>query len=93
MSPLLIRKGPAVLELLSGKDKPLLVRRNALFVLDFRLDIIDRIRRLDLEGDRFAGQGFDKDLHTSAKAEDEMEGGLLLNVATRNIGIAMRQMS
>ena len=84
-SRLLIRKSPAILELLSGKDKSLLIGRNALFVLDFCLDIVDRIRRFNLEGNRLASQGLDKDLHPSAEAEDKMERRLLLNVATGNI--------
>ena len=32
-------------------------------VLDFRLDIVDGIRRLDLEGDGLSGESLDKDLH------------------------------
>eukprot|EP00955_Chlamydomonas_euryale_P073152 361631-Chlamydomonas_euryale.AAC.2 len=31
--------------------------------LDFGLDVLDRVRGLDLEGDRLASQGFYKDLH------------------------------
>ena len=50
-----IRKGTAVLELLSGEDQALLVGGNALLVLDFRLNIVDGIGRLDLEGDGLAG--------------------------------------
>ena len=81
---LLIRKSPAILELLSGKDKPLLVGRDALFVLDFRLDIVNRVRRFNLEGNRLASQSLDKDLHTPAKTEDEMERRLLLDIAVGN---------
>ena len=33
----------SVLELLSGKDEPLLVRWDSLLVLDFRLDVVDRV--------------------------------------------------
>ena len=84
---LLVRKGPAVLELLSGKDESLLIRRNALFVLDFCLDVVDRVGRFHLEGNRLPRQSLDKDLHTPAKTEDEMERGFLLNIATRNVNI------
>ena len=65
----------------------MLIRRNSLLVLNLRLDIVDRIGRFNLEGDRLAGQGLDEDLHTSTKTEDEVEGGLLLNVAARNINV------
>jgi hypothetical protein len=40
--------------LFSGEDQSLLIRRDALFVLDFRLDVVDGVRRLDFEGDRLA---------------------------------------
>ena len=86
---LLIRKCPAILELLSGKDEPLLIGRDALFVLDFRLDVVDRVRRFNLEGNRLASQSLDKDLHTSAKAEDEMERRFLLDIAARNVSTAI----
>ena len=52
-----VGQGAAVLELLAGKDEPLLVRRDALLVLDLGLDVVDRVRRLDLERDRLASQG------------------------------------
>ena len=60
---LVIREGAAVLKLLAGKDQPLLVRRDALLVLDLLLHVLDRVRRLDVERDGLAGQGFDEDLH------------------------------
>ncbi|PWO01124.1 hypothetical protein FA09DRAFT_327083 [Tilletiopsis washingtonensis] len=53
----------AVLELLAGEDEALLVRRNALLVLDLGLDVVDRVRGLDLERDRLARQSLDEDLH------------------------------
>ena len=58
-----VAEGPAVLKLLAGKDEALLVRRNALLVLDLGLDDIDRVVRLDLERDRLASEGLDEDLH------------------------------
>ncbi|KAL8170394.1 hypothetical protein V2J09_022198 [Rumex salicifolius] len=41
-------EGAAVLELLSGEDEPLLVRRNTFLVLDLRLHIVDRVRGFNL---------------------------------------------
>jgi len=80
---IVIRQGAAILELLSGKDKTLLVGGDALLVLDLGLDVVDGIRRLDLESDRLAGQGLDKDLHTATETEDKVEGRLLLDIVVR----------
>jgi hypothetical protein len=57
-----VRESPAIFELLTGEDEPLLVWRDALFVLDLGLDVLDGVRRLDLECDGFSGEGLDKDL-------------------------------
>ena len=89
-SLLLIRESPAILELLSGKDKSLLIGRDALFVLDLCLDVVDRVRGFNLESNRLPSQGLDEDLHTSTEAEDEMESGLLLNIAAGDVGTTIR---
>ena len=52
-----VRKGATVLKLLAGEDQALLVRRNALLVLNLGLDIVDRVRGLDLKGDGLARKG------------------------------------
>merc|ERR1712152_83155 len=75
-----VRESPSILELLSSKDQPLLVWRNAFLVLDLGLDVLNAVRGLDLEGDGLAGEGLDEDLHTSPEPEDKMESGLLLDV-------------
>lgn len=46
-----IRERTAVLKLLSRKDQALLIRRNALLVLNLGLYIIDGIARLNLQSD------------------------------------------
>jgi hypothetical protein len=51
-----VREGPAILELLAGEDEALLVGRDALLVLNLGLDVVDGIARLDLEGDGLAGE-------------------------------------
>jgi hypothetical protein len=58
----------------------LLVRGNALLVLDLGLDVVDGVRRFHLEGDGLAGQCLDKDLHATTEAEDKVKGRLLLDV-------------
>jgi len=48
-----IGEGSAIFQLLSSEDEPLLVRGDSLLVLDLGLDVLDGVRRLDLEGDSF----------------------------------------
>src|SRR3546814_13738442 len=43
------------------------------------------------EGDGLAGQGLDDDLHSTAQAEHQVEGGLLLDVVVRQ-GAAVLQL-
>ncbi|CAN1264085.1 hypothetical protein LINPERPRIM_LOCUS11822 [Linum perenne] len=69
-----IGQGTAVLQLLPGEDQPLLVRGNALLVLDLSLNVVDGVAALNLQGDGFPGQGLDEDLHTTPQPEHEMEG-------------------
>ena len=75
-----VRERAAVLELLTSEDKTLLVRRNALLVLNLALDVVDGVGRFHLEGDSLASEGLDKNLHTTTEAEDKVKGALLLNV-------------
>ena len=58
-----VGEGPSVLELLASEDQPLLVRGDALLVLDLGLDVLDGVGGLDLKGDGLASEGLDKDLH------------------------------
>ena len=78
-----VREGTAIFKLLTSKDETLLVGRNTLLVLNLLLDIVNSIRRFDLEGNRLAREGLDEDLHTATETEHEVEGGLLLNVVVR----------
>jgi len=78
-----VRKSAAVLELLAREDKALLVRGDALLVLDLALHHVDGVRGLHLEGDGLAGQSLDEDLHTTTEAEHQVERRLLLDVVVR----------
>lgn len=62
---IVVREGPAVLELLSGENQTLLIRGDTLLVLDLRLDIVDRVAGLHVERDGLTREGLDKDLHGS----------------------------
>ncbi len=55
-----IAECPPVLELLAREDEPLLLGRNSFLVLDLRLDVLNRVVGLDIEGYRFAGESLDK---------------------------------
>ena len=60
---IVVGEGAAILELLASKDEALLVRRDALLVLDLGLDVVDGVAGLDLERDGLARQSLDEDLH------------------------------
>ena len=78
-----VGKGSTVLELFSGKNQALLVWWDSFFVLNLGFHVIDGVRGLDFEGDGFAGESLDKNLHPSPKTEDEVKSRLLLDVVIR----------
>merc|ERR1719516_702538 len=78
-----IRKSSSVLQLFASEDQPLLIWGNSLLVLNLGLDVLNAIRRLDLEGDGLPSEGLDEDLHTSSESENEVKGRLLLDVVVR----------
>jgi hypothetical protein len=80
---IVVREGAAILKLFAREDQTLLVRRNTLLVLDLRLDVVDGIGGLDLKSDGLAREGLDENLHTSTETQNEMKGGLLLDVIIR----------
>merc|ERR1712122_186581 len=80
---IVVRQGAAIFELFSGENQTLLIRRDSFLVLDLGLHVLDGVGRLDLKGDGFTGQGFDKDLHSASQSQDKVKGGLLLNVVVR----------
>ena len=49
-----VGQGTAVFELLASEDQALLIGWDSLLVLNLRLDVVDGVRRLDLESDSFA---------------------------------------
>ena len=49
-------------------------------VLDFLLHGLDGIGGLNFESDRLTGERFHEDLHTTTKAQDQVESRLLLDV-------------
>ena len=64
-----VRKGTAVLKLFTSKNKALLVRGNALLVLDLGLDVLNGVAGLNLKGDGLARQRLDEDLQRVKREE------------------------
>ena len=54
-------------QLLSGKNQPLLIRRNPFLVLNLGLNVLNGIGCLNLEGDGLSGKSFHENLHFSWK--------------------------
>jgi hypothetical protein len=75
-----VRKGSAILKLLSSKDKSLLIWWDTFLVLDLCLDVLDGVSWLNIKSDGLTSECLDEDLHSTSKSEDEMESGLLLDV-------------
>ena len=58
-----VGKSAAVLELLAGEDKTLLIGRDTFLVLDLGLHIVDGVGWLDLKSDGLTSESFDENLH------------------------------
>merc|ERR1719232_2529584 len=78
-----VRERAPILELLTSEDETLLLRGNAFLILNLGLDVVNCVRRLNIECECLSGQGLDKDLHTTAKTEYKMECAFLLDVVVR----------
>ena len=55
-----VRKCATILKLFPSEDKTLLIRGDALLVLDLSLDILNCVRWLDIQGDGLSSESFDK---------------------------------
>ena len=75
-----VAQSAAIFQLLPSEDESLLVWRDALFVLDFRLDVLDGVACFDFQGDGLASECLHEDLHAATQTEHQMEGRLLLDV-------------
>jgi len=77
----LIREGTAILELLAAEGGAV-NQVDTHLVVDLSLDIVDCVRRFDLESDGLANQCLHKGLHSAATTE-EVDSGLVLDVVIR----------
>jgi len=75
-----VAQSTPILKLLSGKDQTLLVRGDALLVLDLSLHIVDGVRGLNIQSDGLSGQSLDKNLHSSTETQHQVKSRLLLDV-------------
>jgi len=75
-----VTEGSAVLELLSSEDESLLIGWDTFLVLDLGLDVLNGVGWLNIKGDGLTSESLDEDLHTSSESQDQVEGGLLLDV-------------
>jgi hypothetical protein len=73
-----VAQGAAILELLAGEDQALLVRGNALLVLDLGLDVVDGVARLDVEGNGLTRQGLDETISSRISGMSLIFCGCLL---------------
>src|SRR6218665_3105374 len=58
----IVTQGTAIFQLFTSKDQTLLVWRNAFFVLDLGLHILNGVALFHFKGDGFSSQGLHKDL-------------------------------
>ena len=75
-----IGQSSSVLQLLTSEDESLLIWRDSFLVLDLSLDVLNRVRRLDIESDSLSGQSLDENLHTTSESQNQVKSGLLLDV-------------
>ncbi len=60
---IIVSEGSTVFQLLPSEDESLLIRRNALLILDLGLDIFDGVGRFNIEGNGLSGESLDEYLH------------------------------
>ena len=80
---IVVAQSASILQLLASEDESLLVGWDPLLILDLGLHVVNGVRRLDLQRNRLASEGLDKDLHPTTQTEDQMERGLFLDVVIR----------
>ena len=59
----IVAEGSLSFELFSSKDQSLVISWDTFFVLNFGLDALNSVARLDLEGHSLSGKGSNENLH------------------------------
>ena len=65
-----VRKGSAILKLLTSEDESLLIWWDTFLILDLSFNIFNGVSWFDIEGDGLTSEGLDEDLHTTSKSEN-----------------------
>ncbi|KAL5728250.1 hypothetical protein ACHQM5_001362 [Ranunculus cassubicifolius] len=68
-----ISKGTTIFQLLSSKNKTLLIWRDAFLVLNLSLHIVNGIGALHLQSDSLPSKSLDKDLHPTTQTKHQMQ--------------------
>jgi hypothetical protein len=76
----IVAESSSIFKLFSSENESLLIGWNSFFVLDFSFNIFYWVSAFNFESDCFSSQGFDKDLHTSSKSQDQVESRFFLDV-------------
>ena len=61
-----VRESAAILQLLARENQTLLIGRNALLILNLLLHVVDGVGRLHFQGDGFASERLNENLHSSS---------------------------
>merc|ERR1719489_524714 len=77
---IVVRKGSSIFQLLTSKDKPLLIGRDTFLILNFSLHIFNRVRSFNLKGNSLASKGLHKNLHTTTESKNQMKSRFLLDI-------------
>jgi len=75
-----VGESTSIFQLFSSEDQSLLVWGNSFLVLDLCFYIFNGVRWFNLQSNGLAGEGLDKDLHSTSETEHKMESALLLDV-------------
>jgi len=89
----IIGQSSSIFQLLACEDKSLLVWGNSFFVLDLSLHVLNGVSGFNVQSDGLSSESLDKDLHTSSKSEDQVEGALLLDVVVRESSAILKLLS
>jgi len=90
----IIGESSSIFQLFTGKDQTLLLRRDTFFVLDLRLDILNRVVWLHIEGNSLSGQRLHKNLHrTSSQSQHQVQSRFLLDIVIRESSAILQLLS
>merc|ERR1711997_1053955 len=75
---IVVRQSPPILQLLSSKDQPLLLRGNAFLILNLGLHVLNRVIGFHIQGNRLTRQRLHENLHsTTSQPQHQVQSRLL----------------